>query len=351
MPPIMNPKTNEFEHGVNGKAHVLKEKLLDVSINPHIQIPSEPYPEPDGWEPLTEEEFERELKRYSTDTAPGQSKITYTVLRWLNDAEPGILLRLYSNCIENGYHPTAFKTANIAIVPKPNKPSYMVAKAYRPIALLECASKLLEKIVTRRLNHYINVGELFPNSQFAGRTKTCVDDAALCLKHDIQTAWNQKLDVSVLFFDISGYFNNIHHKLLIDRMKRLKIPGQICQWIESYLNNRTVTMIIDGVSSAEMTLKDVGVPQGSPLSPTLSSIYTAPLLQYFNSNAFIMPEISPVPIDAVMYIDDGSLRVVSTSIEANIKMLTKSYQFVHNWMTQSNLTLDAEKRDLIHFPY
>ena len=30
-------------------------------------------------------------------------------------------------------------------------------------------------------------------------------------------------------------------------------------------------------------------------------------------------------------------------------MLESAYQFVHDWMKMSNLTLDAEKRGLIHF--
>ena len=134
----------------------------------------------------------------------------------MNDVEPMVLLSLYANILELGYQPECLKTANIAVVPKPKKPNYTLAKAYRPIALLECLSKLLEKIVTRRLNYYVNKYNLFPNTQFAGRTKTSVEDAGLCVTHDVQSAWSQKLKMSVLFFDISGYFNNIHHGLLLD---------------------------------------------------------------------------------------------------------------------------------------
>ena len=50
-----------------------------------------------------------------------------------------------------GIHHDAWKRSIMVIIPKPNKPSYSAPGVYRPIQLLECLGKLLEKIVVKRL--------------------------------------------------------------------------------------------------------------------------------------------------------------------------------------------------------
>jgi hypothetical protein len=42
-----------------------------------------------------------------------------------------------------------FRHSKTVVLRKPQKPTYDVAKAYRPIALLNTLGKVLEKIVTR----------------------------------------------------------------------------------------------------------------------------------------------------------------------------------------------------------
>jgi hypothetical protein len=40
----------------------------------------------------------------------------------------------------------------MVVIPKPNKPDYSNPKAYRPIALLNCLGKVLEKLMASRLS-------------------------------------------------------------------------------------------------------------------------------------------------------------------------------------------------------
>jgi hypothetical protein len=49
-----------------------------------------------------------------------------------------------------GVHP--WKHAMVIILNKPNKLDYSQPKAYRPISLLECSAKLMEKIIAKRVN-------------------------------------------------------------------------------------------------------------------------------------------------------------------------------------------------------
>ena len=88
-----------------------------------------------------------------------------------------------------GEHHDLWKTATTVVLPKPNKPSYSDPRAYRPIQLLECLGKLLEKIVTTRISYEIGKYSLVPHEQFGGRSNSSCIDAAMSLVHDIESAW------------------------------------------------------------------------------------------------------------------------------------------------------------------
>ena len=65
-----------------------------------------------------------------------------------------------------GIHHDLWNTATTVILPKLNKPSYSDLRAYRPIRLLECTGKILEKIVASRLSFDIGKHDLVLFEQF-----------------------------------------------------------------------------------------------------------------------------------------------------------------------------------------
>lgn len=58
---------------------------------------------------------------------------------------------LTNACISTGHHPIEWRRALVVVIPKPGKDDYSQAKSYRPISLLECLSKLLEKVMSKRM--------------------------------------------------------------------------------------------------------------------------------------------------------------------------------------------------------
>ena len=54
----------------------------------------------------------------------------------------------------------------------------------------------------------------------------------------------------LLLLDMSAAFDTVDHELLLQRMfKRFGIDGQALKWFQSYLQNRTQSVVIDGVKS------------------------------------------------------------------------------------------------------
>jgi hypothetical protein len=78
------------------------------------------------------------------------------VLREVYVTVPELFNYLYLVFMANGYHPKCFKEATGVILKKPQSAkspyrNYALPKAYRVILLLNCLTKVMEKIIARRL--------------------------------------------------------------------------------------------------------------------------------------------------------------------------------------------------------
>ena len=123
------------------------------------------------------------------------------------------------------------------VISKPNKPNYSLSKAYRPISLLECCGKLLEKIVAKRILSDAHTYDILPPSQFGSRDYYCAMDAALCLVHQAQVAVKCQFVMSVILFDISGFFDNINIERIVQIFHNLGFTLSLCAWVQSFLSD------------------------------------------------------------------------------------------------------------------
>ena len=58
---------------------------------------------------------------------------------------------MYEAYLTIGYFPEIWREALIIMIPKPNKKNLTTVKAWRPISLLACLGKGLERLVARRM--------------------------------------------------------------------------------------------------------------------------------------------------------------------------------------------------------
>ena len=96
---------------------------------------------------ITGADVSRAIKSLPLDKAPGPDQITNGMLKNCQKTLQEPLRKLYQACVRIQYHPKQFKVSTTIILRKPQKPDYTVAKAFRPIALLNTLGKLLERIV------------------------------------------------------------------------------------------------------------------------------------------------------------------------------------------------------------
>ena len=99
---------------------------------------------------LTLRELEEALKKMKQKKAPGRDEITNEMLKHLGPGAKRTLLRIYNQSWSTGIVPTIWKEAVIRPTPKKGKDK-RDPSSYRPISLLSCVGKLLERIINKRL--------------------------------------------------------------------------------------------------------------------------------------------------------------------------------------------------------
>jgi len=83
----------------------------------------------------------------------------------------------------------------------------------------------------------------------------------------------------VLLMDIKAAFRSVAKGTLVNFMKISQMDGDLIRWMESFLSERMVEMIIEG-NAMERHPVEAAVPQGSPVSPILFAIYTSGLIKW-----------------------------------------------------------------------
>jgi hypothetical protein len=293
----------------------------------------EPLP-PRDFPPITAYEIQQALSGSSNTSAPGVSGTTYRLLKWAFEIDQDVFTRLFNASVTLGCYPVCLKTALVAVIPKPNKADMSSPRSYRPISLLECLGKLLEKVIAKRVTYEVGKHDLVPTRQFGGRDKSSVIDAAMSLTHDIHSAWRKGLLVSVLAFDVKGYFDNINHARLVRTMELLGFAPSLTAWVKSFMEDRHVMVRVDGHKGARVEITSVGMPQGSPLSMILSSIYTA--LIYLRSKHR-------------GYMDDGLSVAAARTVEETVKTLAEDFKPIYAGLRAIGLDTDNTKFEVAHF--
>ena len=296
--------------------------------------------------PVLEQEIDDHLKNTSNSSAPGMSGISYRALKWAWKQAPNYITYILNWSLALGIHFPQWKKAITMVIPKPNKPDYSNPHAYRPIQLLECLSKLLEKIVAKRILYDCSRLGLIPPEQFGGVSSASCPDAGLALVHDVHESLNHSLCLSLLTLDVKGFFDSINHDQLLMTLYEMGFPLPTIKWVASFLTGRESALKI-GDTVGPMAPMTVGVPQGSPISPILSVIYTVPILKDLNDS--LPTSQDGIQVLVKSYIDDFSLLAISSSPDENISLLTVRLHQVANSLQGVGMRIDPSKSELIHF--
>lgn len=217
---------------------------------------------------------------------------------------------------------------------KPGKEDQSTTRAWRPIALLSCLGKGLERLIARRMAYLaVNEGVLAP-THIGSLPKRSAGDLAGCLVHDVERAWAKGKKAALLTMDVQGAFDAVRRNRLALRMREQGWPIKLCEWVHSFISGRSTAMRM-GADTLPVRHVACGLPQGSPASPILFALFLEPLVRGGQG-------VSAYVDDLGVLATGGSTAECAAGLEEEATRIT-------NWGAANGVEFDPAKCDLVHF--
>jgi len=232
----------------------------------------------------------------------------------------------------------------MVIIPKPNKLAYNNPKSFCPIVLLNTLSKLIEKVIAERLQFHVIKNNFIHPSQLGGLKFKSTTDAGIVLTHIIQSGWVKNKTTSILAFDITQFFPSLNHHLLTLSLTKAGLNPKVTSFFEDFLVRRKTNYMWNEFSSLTYEV-NVGVGQGSALSPILSVLYLSPLLYILEKHLNILN----IPISLISFVDDGLFISQNKSIDVSNSQLFYNYNILSSLLNKFGLNIEHSKTETFHF--
>lgn len=285
--------------------------------------------------PITKKELDEALMT-TKNSSPGPDGITFLLLRMLPEAAKNALLDAYNELLSSGTFPDIWSTAIIVPILKPNKVK-TDPLSYRPISLTCTTCKLLEKILNKRLMWYLEQNHLLLPTQNAFRQSRSSTDNIITLESDIHDAFVENQHVLAIFFDLKKAFDTAWRYAIVTKLQEWGVCGKMLKFIQSFLDNRSFRVAVNGYLSSSMTLEN-GTPQGSVLSTTLFLVAINDICQNISK-----------PIKNLLFADDLTLYIKGKDIHLTARLMQAALNHIESWSLSHGFTFSTEKTKCIVF--
>lgn len=219
---------------------------------------------------VTMMELEDHIAHLKARSSSGIDGISNMMLKNLSDSYKDLVLKLCNLSLKEGILPEEWKVSRVTMIPKKQPASD--PNNYRPISLISCLSKLVERVVGHRLATFLEKNKLLLPQQSGFRKWRRTTDNLVFHSQKILESFRKKKKVLSLSFDIQAAFDAVWHDGLLFKLRKLGVPAYITRWTARFLEKRSFDVRV-GESVSGRSPIVTGVPQGSSISPILFSVF------------------------------------------------------------------------------
>ena len=278
--------------------------------------------------PIVEMDIIKIIDKFNQNKSAGNDNIGNFIIKKVAKEIVKPLTSIFNLSISTGIVPEKLKIAKV--IPIYKKQDAEVFSNYRPVSLLPCFSKILERLVFDKCVNYIDTHEILNDKQFGFRSNHSTYMAILQLVDKINTAVEKNKTTIGIFLDLSKAFDTIDHKILLHKLEHYGFRGVVLEWFRNYLSNRKQYV---SYNTCDSQLKDIvcGVPQGSILGPLFFILYVNDITSTSNI------------LDFILFADDTTILYSHENIESQINIVNAELKEVSNWFRANKLSVNASK--------
>ena len=141
-------------------------------------------------------------------------------------------------------------------------------------------------------------------------------------------------------FNISGFFNFVNHDILTQHLTSFGFNHKLTNLIKDFLIGHRTQISYNNFLSDPHDIPN-RIPQGSPLSPILSILYSTPLLT--------IKDLTLCRITTLAYVNDGVLPTSTSSLTINTTRLQNTYPILKKAFSDIGLSIQPKKLEVMHF--
>ena len=255
----------------------------------------------------------------------------------LKEAGPVIADKLRDLCnstIHTGNIPEGWKIAEITALPK--KGDVTEAANTRPISKHSNIAKCCERIVVSGMKSRLLQANFYSDLQYGfmeGKsTKANLMDYLLKVQQEL----NDDAPCDVIYFDFQKCFDRISHEVLLKKLKKAGISGNIGRWFEKFLESRLQCVRVLNARSPYHQVTS-SVIQGSVIGPAAFLVMINDLPAAFDGSVF-----------KYFFADDFKLLMPIKDGINSAKMLQHQIDVALNWSVVNKLPFNAKKCEVLH---
>ncbi|XP_065684224.1 uncharacterized protein LOC136096636 [Hydra vulgaris] len=283
---------------------------------------------------LSIEEFRSAFDMLQKNKSAGLDEINTNVLKSVFDIIELPLFIIFKLSLKNGDFPDQLKLAKI--IPNYKNGDDSLESNYRPISILSCFSKVLERIMYNRIYNFIDKNNILYPKQFEFRRNHCTEHAVMDFTSNILKGFDGNNYTLGVFVDLSKAFDTVDHEIFLYKLKNYGIQNTNIKWLESYLQNRKQCVTYD-LTYTQLEVISCGVPQGSILGPLLFLLYINDI------------HLSSKFLNFVLFADDTNIFFSGSNLKFVFSTVNTELINLNEWFKANKLSVNIDKTKYILF--
>ena len=295
-------------------------------------LTSEPNSKSIYFNPTDPFEIQKIIKSFKAKKSCGDDGISMELLKNICESCCVPIAMIVNLSLEQGIVPDGMKLAKV--IPVYKAKSRDTFTNYRPISLLSNISKILEKVVHKRLYSFITKHDILYDGQYGFRSKHSTIDALTEFVANVLPVLDNGGNCLAVYLDLSKAFDTIKHSILLAKLEHYGIRGKALDWFKSYLAQRRQYVSYGGVCSNTKSV-EYGVPQGSVLGPLLFILYSNDLA------------ITLKNCHTILFADDTTIYTTGTHLPDIFTHINNNLEVLNDWFRANKLSANPSKTKTI----